>query len=161
MPKVKLVINPTELLATIQELESRQTFPHRKALSEAVANSPWGLQNKVTPGVCILRIAEFHLGDKIATKSGKRGDSSSQTLSDERKQKLIAGRGKKQIDQKWIRELRRVTPERYLPIVDRIESGSTVAVLKLQCLSCTNYNIPEIRYCQIPSCPLYGKRAYK
>lgn len=161
MGRTKTQVDKQEFLDTILDLESSQTFSNRNELAIAVSLTNWGINNGVTSSVCVSRIKEFNLDTLIKTPKGKRGRQVGEKLSDEHKQKLQEGRGKKKVDEKWIKEMRRVTPTAYFPIIDKIESGSLKAQLKLMCLFCTNFNKSEVKNCTINSCPLYAGRPYQ
>jgi hypothetical protein len=159
MGRTKVEVNVGELSHAIQTAEANGPFSTRQELAIAIADSEWAKKNNITTSVVISRIAEFGLTPK--TPKGKRGRQSGQVLSQDHKDKLLAGRGKKKVDEKWIKEMRRVTPTAYFPIIDKIESGSLKSQLKLMCLFCTNFNKSEVKNCTINSCPLYAGRPYQ
>lgn len=158
--KTKRPVNRGDLLQVIKQLESRQEFPAISHLALAVSQTEWAVSNKITSSIVGLRINEFNLLPEISTKPGKRGRQGG-PISDEQKAAMKAGRVKKQVDPKWIKELKKNTPSTYLPIIDKIESGSLKASTKLYCLQCTNFNKSEIKNCTILSCALYQNRPYK
>ena len=57
--------------------------------------------------------------------------------------------------------MRKQTPERYRPLVNRAERGSMRAALALKCLDCSCWQVPEIKECAITHCPLYPYRPYQ
>lgn len=160
MGRVKIEIDKTIFLSKIKELEATQSFTNISGLCTAFENTEWAIKNGVTGPVCRSRLKEFNLLDKINTKPGKRGRQPGQTLSQEHKDKLKGGRGKP-ADEKWIKALKSNTPPMYLPIVEKIETGSLKSILKAKCLECANYNKSEIKNCSVISCPIWGKRPYK
>lgn len=58
--------------------------------------------------------------------------------------------------------LRRVTPTKYLPLVDKAENGSRVAAGKLACLQCANFCVAEVRHCIMAgSCGYWDFRPFQ
>jgi len=159
MGRKKVLVDKNQLIEQIKLAETNGPFSTRQELAIAVSRSNWALNNNITTSVVITRIEEF--GITPLTQKGKRGRQVGEKLTDEHKQKLIDGRGKKEVDKVWLQEMRRITPSPYLQIVDKIEAGSMKSMIHLHCLECTNYNKGEIRSCQIKSCSLWQKRPYK
>ncbi len=157
--RTKVEVDKNQLVEQINIAESNGPFSTRQELAIAVASSNWALNNNITTSVVITRIAEF--GITPLTPKGKRGRQSGQVLSQDHKDKLLAGRGTKVADPKWIGALKKSMSACYFPIIDKIETGSLKAMIKLKCLECTNENKSEIRGCTILGCPLWGKRPYK
>jgi hypothetical protein len=160
MGRTKIQINKGELLKAIQELEGKQVFPNINSLAQAVSLCEWGLNNRVTPSVCVLRLKEFGLSNEIATKPGKKGRQSGQVLSEEHKQKLQAGRTK-EYDAAFAKRLKKNLSSRYHGTIDKAAKGNKAAAIKCMCLSCVCEDVKEIRLCTINSCPLYNLRPYK
>jgi hypothetical protein len=159
MGRTKVQVKSEELKEAIKLAEANGPFNTRQELAIAISSSQWGIDNNITTSVVINRIKEFEIVP--LTQKGKRGRQTGEKLTDEHKQKLQDGRGKKIVDKVWLQEMRRITPSAYLPIVDKIEAGSLKSMIHLHCLECTNYNKGEIRSCEIRSCSLWQKRPYK
>ena len=157
--RVKIDINKGELLAKVQELESIQSFPNRSALYAAIAETDWAKFDRpkpLTSGVIALRIVKYNI--ELKTPKGKPGRSLG-PLTEEHKQAMKEGR--KNRKRRSLPELRIVTPEARMGLVEKIENRSKAAALKLMCLQCTDYHVAEIKYCPVVSCPLHSVRPYK
>jgi hypothetical protein len=161
MGRTKVQVKSEELKEAIKLAEANGPFNTRQELAIKVASSQWALDNNITTSVVITRIVEFNLDSLIKTKKGKRGRQVGGKLSEQHKAAMISGRGKKVVDQEWLKAMRETTPAPYLPLIDKIEHGSLKASIHLHCLECTNYNKGEIRNCNIISCSNFGRRPYK
>lgn len=106
MPRTKIEINKSDLIAAIKTVESNNKFSTRNELGEAVA-AEMGLS--VSPATIALRIKEFNLEDVVQTPKGKRGRQAGIKLTVEQKQAMQAGRKKKTVGN--IAELRKNFPE--------------------------------------------------
>lgn len=158
--RTKTQVDKVALLAAIKEVESKSAFNTRQALAEAVVETNWAKsQPKVTPSVVLLRIAEFNLDSEIKTKKGKRGRQAGVALSAVQKTAMQAGRQK--VKGKILSELRRGVPLSKLSLVEKGESGSVKALVKLKCLDCSGYITNEVKHCTVLSCPLYSIRPYQ
>jgi hypothetical protein len=161
--KTELKVDRGQLLEQIKLLESTQSFQSLSHLQLAVADTDWAknhLPKPVTQSVVGLRITKYDLLKEIATKPGKRGRQNG-PISEEQKAAMKAGRGKKTVDKKWIGALKASLSSKYLPVVEKVESGSIKGAVKAYCLQCTNENKAEIKNCTIISCALWGIRPFK
>lgn len=164
MARTKLQVDRGALLAAILAAEASQPsgrFETRIELAKAVERSQWAqtaYPKQVTFSTVLLRIDEFGLEGEIATKKGKRGRRAGSVLSDEQKAAMQNGRKKRGVN---VDNLRKNTPMAFLPIVDRIESGSLKAAIKMKCLECAGFQRAEVKACTVTSCPLHAIRPYK
>lgn len=160
MGRVKIEIDKTIFLSKIKELEATQSFTNISGLCTAFENTEWAIKNGVTGPVCRSRLKEFNLLDKINTKPGKRGRQPGQVLSDSHKQKLQAGR-EKSVDESYLKRMKKIVPTRFHNVVEKAAKANKASLLKLKCLSCSDYQTNEIKHCTVIDCPLHSFRPYK
>lgn len=170
MAKIARKVDKKTLQNAINEVESKETFTTRSALHDAVA--PIYNKNKkkefpeITSSIVMLRITEFKLD--VKTPKGKRGRQPGAKLP-----KGFGGGGAKNRTTRkekfqnnpdivaHFAKLRKVTPERFLKVLDRAEAGSMKSAVKLHCLQCVNFETKEVRNCQsMGSCPMWSYRPY-
>ncbi len=156
--RTKIHVDKVELIEEISRIENDRTFPNRAALYEAVSVGVWAHSHAkpLTSAIIGLRMKEYSIEPN--TPKGKRGRTFG-PLTEEQKKAMQAGRRKRVA--KPLPELRIVTPENRMGLVEKIEAGSKASALKLMCLQCTDYHVTEIKHCPIVSCPLHSIRAYK
>ena len=157
--RTKIYVNKVQLMAQLIHLENNNTFRNRSELYDAMAETDWAKNDHAKPltsSIISLRLEEY--GINPLTPKGKRGRSFG-PMTEERKQAMQAGR--KNRKPKSLPELRIVTPEARLGLVEKIENGSKVASIRLMCLQCTDYHVTEIKHCPVVSCPLHSMRPYK
>ena len=162
MARTKIQVDRTALQNTVNTLEAGQTFTNSSALYEAVANTEWGKGLKLTPSVVYLRIREFKI--TMQTKPGKRGG----TITQERIDAMRAGRKDRQPRSEKMKNfsasfalMRKNYPSKSLPLIEKAETGSLRAAIKLMCLDCTCQQPVEVRNCACPGCPLFPHRPYQ
>ncbi len=160
MGRIKVEIDKDIFLSKLEDLEKTQEFTNISTLCVAFSKTEWAVKNGVTPSICTLRLKEFNLLDKIKTKAGRRGRQPGQTLSQEHKDKLQAGR-ERSTDEKYLKRMLKIVPERFHGTVKKAAKGNKTAVLKLKCLDCSDYQTKEIKECSVCDCPLYHIRPYK
>lgn len=166
MAKPTLIIDKAEFQSVVNDLEGKQTFPNPSYLWKAVEATSWAKRQSprpLTASVAYCRAKE--LGIVTRTKGGKRGAS---TLTPEHKAAMQVGRtqrtpraSKMQGYSTTFKELKRQTPTRWLPMVERAEEGSLRAAISLKCLDCTSFQVQEIKDCACVECSLYPHRPYK
>ena len=154
MPRVKVNIDKKELTDILEHVENNNSFNTRSDLAKAIAER---ISVDVTPAVILLRIKEFNLDPK--TPVGQRGRPSGIKLSKTQRLAMNAGRRKnKSFD---ISEMRKEFPTTYTKLLDRVSKGSATSSIKAMCLSCVQFQKPEITNCTCISCPLYHLRPYQ
>ena len=163
-----------ELQRAVVELETACSFPHRKALWLALAQTPWARAHSLTPDA--LKRRASRLGIQVRTpRAGhrfglpsplQRGNEGgpeatsgpSETSGVEIVRGASEGQGRKRIP---LPVLRAETPARFRHLVDRAEAGSLRAAVNLKCLDCSNWQTEEVRHCTVTDCPLYPVRPYQ
>lgn len=170
--RTAIEVDRVKLTTAIVGAELQGPLKNRSLLHEAVAE----LYNKsnpprpITASVVMLRIKDWNL--TVQTPMGKRGRSGPMTA--EHKAALVAGRSGKRTkrSEKFAKnpelkagfdELRKKVPERYIPLVDRLENGSAKAGIVLHCLDCVGYCTKEVRQCSagVQMCALWPLRPYQ
>jgi hypothetical protein len=167
-------VSASELQKAVSELEAGRTFPNRKALWSALAQTPWARERGLTPGG--LKRRASRLGIQVRTPKARhrfrrplplqRGKEDSLqatsgspgTSCGEIARGASEGQGKKRIP---LPVLRADAPPRYHHLVDRAEAGSLRAAVTLKCLDCSNWQTDEVRHCTVTDCPLYPVRPYQ
>jgi len=123
------------------------------------------IPEQVTYSVIGLRIKEWDL--PFITKAGKRGRTKGSSSANPNlghhtrvpKAEKFAANAEVQAHFSY---LVKVTPERFLPILERVKEGSRTAAVKLHCLECSGYVTSEVRDCQcVSSCSLWAFRPYQ
>jgi hypothetical protein len=164
MAKKPIPVNRGELEKAVKVAESENKFPNLSALYEDVAkryNMAVNPAKPLTAGVVGLRIKEWKI--QVETKPGKRGGGSGSHLRGPRGPRTSKAE-KFKGDPAMIAaidEMRRTTPERFLPVVDQIAAGSRTAGVKLRCLDCAAWQTPEVRNCPVTACGLWPFRPYQ
>ncbi len=153
--RIKQEINRGELEKVVQEIEASNTFTNRSALFKAISETDWakGHKKPLTSSVVMLRINEFNI--PLKTPKGKKGAG----LDGARR--TGATRERKKANPTVIAELRRATPKSRHRLVDKIETGSIAAAVKLMCIQCSNYQNEEIKNCTVITCALHSIRPYQ
>lgn len=161
MARTKLEINKVEFQKVVTDLEASQNFENPSALWKAVEASDWGkaLQPRpMTAAVAYVRAKE--LGIIYKTQPGKRGIQSGPIGGGVPRVRVPRSKKMKAFAETFAK-LRKSTPKRYLPLVDKAEKGSAKACLKLKCLECSNWQSSEVKQCVIIDCPLYPIRPFQ
>jgi len=153
MPRTKVEIDKSELVAVINRLETSSKFNTRTDLSNAIAK-----ELNISPAVVLLRIKEFNIEPK--TPKGKRGRQKGTSLTEEQKKAMQAGRSKSKTAIN-VENLRKYFPKSRSGLIDKIEKGSLTAAVKAKCLDCCSFDTNEIKNCACVSCPLFEFRPYK
>jgi hypothetical protein len=150
--RVKLEVDKRLLAYHVARLEDSQEFSNLSALYEAVAATDWAKSHPkpLTAPVVGLRIKEF--GIQTKTKPGKRGRPLGFSPGN---------RGVRRKKNFSVEPLAKVTPSKYHSLVDRIAGGSKAAALKLMCLECSAYQVSEVKYCPVKTCPLWHLRPFQ
>lgn len=159
MARTKLEIKKDELQKVVNDLENAQTFVNPSALWQAVEASDWAKNLKprpLTAAVAYVRAKE--LGVVIKTPPGKRGAGG---LASGAPRVRIPRSKKMKAFKETFERLRKETPKRYLPLVDKAEKGSAKACIKLKCLECSNWQSVEVKCCEIKNCPLFPIRPFQ
>jgi hypothetical protein len=163
-----------EMQRAVEELETACSFPNRKALWSALAQTPWARAHGLTPEA--LKRRASRLGIQVRTPKARhqfrmplplqRGSEddlevtagSPEISGGEIARGASEGQGKKRIS---LPVLRAEAPPRFHHLVDRAEVGSLRAAVTLKCLDCSNWQTDEVRYCTVTNCPLYPVRPYQ
>jgi hypothetical protein len=171
MAKTKLVVDKDRLQAAINKAEENGTLSGRSILWEATAKiyNEGLTENTITPSVVYLRFVE--MGLTCWTQLGRRG----KPMSDELKEKMRLGRVGVPIIRRSrasklallpdasdnFAQLRKITPERFQNLVDKIEKGSLTAAIKFLCVQCMGFEAKHVFDCKGLSCPMYLHRPYQ
>jgi len=171
MAKPMTEVSRSTLEAAIRKAEEQGPLKNLDSLwiSACEIYNSWTDRNQITKSVVMLRSIKWKLETK--TKPGKKGRAAGVPLSAEQKAAMQAGRGaRKPRAEKFaadpvlvegFKDLKKETPERFLPLVSKLEAGSMRAAVALKCLDCSSHQPVEIRLCPCTSCPLYAFRPYK
>jgi hypothetical protein len=161
MARTKLEINKAEFQKVVTDLEAAQTFENPSALWKAVEASDWakGLQPRaLTAAVAYVRAKE--LGVVVKTAPGKRGNPGVAIGGGVPRVRVPRSKKMKAFAETFVK-MRKATPKRYLPLVDKAEKGSAKACIKLKCLECSAWQSTEVKHCVIDHCPLYPIRPFQ
>jgi hypothetical protein len=159
MARTKLEISKVDFQNVVNELESKQEFSNPSLLWKAVEQSEWAqkLQPRpLTASVAYMRAKE--LGINYKAKPGKRGSA---LIGGAPRGPRVPGKKKMKLFAESFALMRKTTPERFLPLVDKAEKGSKKACVKLKCLECSGWQSSEVRKCVITHCPLFPIRPYQ
>ena len=146
MPRTKLEVSKEELQAIIDQMESEREFSNPSELWLAIENTEWAKAMQPRPlkmATIYQRVKEF--GCTIKTLPGKKGRQSGEVARGtriSRAEKLSKTPG----SEDYFAQLRKITPQRFLPLVDRIENGSRSAANKLMCIQCCGYEVKEVKF---------------
>jgi len=118
------------------------------------------IPEKVTYSVIGLRINQWKL--PFITTAGKRGRPGGNpnigTMTRSKKADRFAS--DETIIQHFV-DVKRQTPQRFLPVLEQVQQGSRTAAVKLNCLECSGYVTKEVRLCGITTCALWAFRPYQ
>lgn len=150
-------LDKAEFQSVITLLENTNQFANRTLLWQAVEASEWAksrLPRPLTAQVAMMKADEFGL--EIKTTKGKRGRSKGEGP--------IAGGGRKKkfFDVSQIVET--IPPdmrEGLSKTIQKAQSGSLKARIKLKCLECSVWQKGEVANCQVTDCALFDVRPYK
>lgn len=171
MARTKVVIDEALLRRVIKETEEAKHYTARSALfndvSSAYNQRITGSMKPLNGQLVYLRVRE--LGIELKTPVGKRGRAAGFVNTGVRVPRAdkLAGSKDAKATFSAIRDELKLQYEdgssakRFLPLVDKMESGSLKAAIKMKCLSCANYDPQEVKACQIILCPLLPFRPYK
>jgi hypothetical protein len=163
-----------ELQDAVAALEAAQVFPHRAALWEALAQTPWARGRGLTAAA--LKARARKLAVRVGTpKAGHRfrsgqdpqgigtgtsaaapgpsagpGEGTPRGSAEDRRRRRFS-----------LPVLRAEAPARFHHLVDRAEGGSLRASIDLKCLDCSAWQPAEVRQCPVTDCPLYPVRPYR
>ena len=161
MARTKLEISKYDFQKVVTDLEASQTFENPSALWKAVEASDWakGLQPRpLTAAVAYARAKE--LGIVVKTQPGKRGIQGGPIGGGIPRVRVPRSKKMKAFAETFAK-LRKATPKRYLPLVDKAEKGSAKACIKLKCLECSAWQSSEVKQCIIDHCPLFPIRPFQ
>ena len=161
MARTKLEIDKVAFQKVVSDLETAKTFDNPSALWKAVEESEWakGLQPRpLTAAVAYARAKE--LGIVVKTPPGKRGNPGAAVANGVPRVRVPRSKKMKAFAETFAK-LRKETPTRFLPLVDKAEKGSAKACIKLKCLECSNWERIEVKECVIINCPLYPIRPFQ
>lgn len=152
MARTKREIDPQKLRELIVKLESENQFKNRSELFQAVAQTDWAKESKLTPSVVYLRVVEFDID--IKTPKGKKGN------------KNLAGgpriKKPKVAEPKAAAALRKEAAHYgYAALAEKVLSGSMKSAIKLNCILCTSNQKDEVRNCTVFECSFHHLRPYK
>ena len=171
MAKAKLEVSKERLQESINKVESNGPLGGRTVLWEEVAKvyNEGLTENQISPSVVYLRFNE--MGLTCITQLGKKG----QPMSEELKEKMREARKGITIVRRSrasklaalpdaaenFSNLRKITPDRFQHLVDKVEKGSLTAAIKLLCVQCMGFEAKHVFDCQGLSCPMYLHRPYQ
>ena len=119
----------------------------------------------ITFSVVGLRVKEWNI--QVKTTPGRRGRQPGEGMNVDGH--ALAAKRAKNKKAKFNSEnahlafvaMREKTPERFHPLINRIEKGSRAAAAKLFCLQCVGFETKEVRECTSKECPMYLFRPYQ
>lgn len=162
MARIKINVDKNELQKIIAELESKHKFDNLNALWKAVEATDWAKNYQpkpITASVALLRVKELNIATQ--TKAGRRGRQGGvpcvpgvPRVRVPRKQKM-----KKFLSSFEL--MRKEIPVKYHGVIERAESGSVKAMIRLKCLDCSCWQPAEIKICPCTSCSLYPVRPFQ
>jgi hypothetical protein len=165
MSRVTVVVDKELLKSCIKEVESKGPLLNRSILQDEVTKmyniKKTGEFTKITTSIVYLRIKEF--GIEVITPSGRKGRSGGvprTATTGIHVSKAERFKGNKAIQESFAL-IRAATPERFQPLVDKLEAGSRAAADKLRCLECCNYTTKEVCLCSVMACPVWAYRPYQ
>jgi hypothetical protein len=167
--RTKINIDKALLVKTIETCENGKNYTTQSELFNDVAqmyNNECGSLPKINAQLVYLRVPEF--GIVLKTPKGKRGRAAGcrpvalNGTKVTRAEKIEANPEAKKVLDSIRREIKITTKSsHFLALVDKLESGSLTAAIKLKCLDCTNFQKDEVRNCECYSCPLHIIRPYQ
>lgn len=149
------------------------------ALSEVEANGPLDTQNEVFKRVAAKldnpsikahtvrnRILEFGL--ELKTPKGKRGvglghgaGGSQKKSRAEKFKHPIYEKNFRLVEQRQVEALGYNVKPHFKKLIGTAKRGSLTAIIKLNCLACSNYQTAEIKHCRVFDCPMWSVRPYQ
>lgn len=170
MARVAIEVDRDLLVKCIEEVEAKGPLGTQKEVWEKSATLYNGRTDKqeIAYSTVSLRAKEWKISIKTPSARGRKKGT---PMTEAHKEAMLAGRGKRRskedkfkestVAQQALADLRRATPERFLPVLDKVEAGSRAAALKLHCLECSNFQTSEVRKCEITKCAIWLFRPYQ
>jgi hypothetical protein len=168
--KTSLKVNKEQLQKIVTELESKTTFRNHTELWKAVCETEWAKNLKpkpLTPSVAYLRAKEFKIA--IITKPGRIRHSQDDSILNYKHDADLAvldiPEGKSLDKAAFSKFLIRSVPQthyrRYKKLVEKVSKGFKAPAIKLKCITCSDFNVGEVKHCQVFECPLYMVRPFQ
>lgn len=158
-------VDKEKFIATLNDLENKNTYRNWHEMQTAVANSEYGRSIGISPANCYSYIIKFGITPK--TERGKKGGGLERLHSSEKVKMTTAEKWKDNpLAQKSIKEVRAEIEgfcgkTRYKNLLDKFEAGSRKAKDTLICLGCCAGNASEVRNCELLNCPNWLWRPWK
>lgn len=178
MAKIKVEVDKNKLQAAINTAEFNGPLSGRTVLWQEAATiynaaaQAEGMKD-ITASVVYLRFKE--MGLTCATPLGRVGAPMTDERKDQMRQALknrqTTGVRMSRADKmaalpdaaEHFARLRKIVPEQYQGLVNRVEKGSLTAAIKLHCILCVGCEAVRvsINTCKGLSCPMYLHRPYQ
>jgi ribosomal protein S17 len=176
-PRIK--IDEAKFVATVHELESKNTYRNMFELQKAVANSSYGMELGINPPNVYQYIRKYKI--QLKTKAGKVGDSllAVRLAPTIRMSKAEQWKNNPEATE-WLAAMRQeiegtcrdIEPDgsikvnknklnRFRKILTKAENGSVKALIAANCIQCCAGETVEIRECGCISCPFFMMRPWK
>ncbi len=165
MGRTTIVFEQDKLTSAIASVEARETFPSRDAMfSKAIQSykEEFGGLNadRLTNILVYQRVKQWNI--PLKTAAGKKGRVAGVKVECKQREGIpssnkgiVALLGQIKTD---------APPEmrgRLNDLVTRMQKGSLKAAIKLNCLSCANFQREEVKHCECFECPMHSLRPYK
>ena len=153
-------IDKVKLQAIITQCEQNGPLANRKNLFTEVAKK-YAEQCGLVASHSTLAVFAQKCGMTMVTPKGKRGMSAGTNLHRgprHSRAEKFAGNPDTVLS---IKGIVATTPERFLPVADRVAKGSMKAAVQLKCLDCCCFVTSEIRNCTAIECSLWPYRPYQ
>ena len=166
MARVEFPVDKAKLVAIVKQVESKGEISGGRVKLYSLVSDEYNKQVKgakpITPSVVGLRITKWSI--PIITKPGKKGRAAGSVSGPRgpihrtpKAEKFQASAEMKTS----LEEIRKVTPERFLPLWEKMVKGSRSAGVKHKCLECSGWQTSEVRRCQVNNCGLWPFRPYQ
>lgn len=147
-----------ECIIQVEELGVKRNWAE---LFSAVAEIYNSVTEQNCSGAVLQKIATDDKMD-IETPRGKKGAGLGMRIKRRKRMDVFAGKPEVQKSFKEMRkELPLWTNGRFLPVIEKIESGSLTAAVKLKCLECSGFISADVRTCGSTGCSLWPFRPYQ
>lgn len=144
-------LNRDEFQAAIAAIEASQMPKNRSELWASLEASEWAKAQQprpLTAQVAMNKAKSFGL--EIKTPLGKRGEGLGRAVGTKVARKRVP-----------LNLVAMGVPSKFAKKAAKAANGSLKAAIALKCLDCSNWQMKEVRECQVKSCPLFSCRPYQ
>ena len=152
-------VDISTLKASIEEAEENGPLSTQNDVWKKTAeiyNSTPGIPESITFSVVFLRAKQNNIEIKTKSARGRKPKSTQDVVTREVTTVVETSSPGTNVSELYVS-----VPERFHVLIGKIDKGSKVAAIKLNCLHCCGFVPVEVRGCTSKVCPLHKFRPYQ